>query len=95
MPSATSKQARYWIGTIHGDWVPPNALPNGVVWFRGQQERGDNTGREHWQVFVAFDKKVRLTTVKTLCGSGHWEPSRSEAAESYVWKEDTAIPNTR
>lgn len=99
MPSQHSTQARYWIGTIHhnhnnGVWAAPDTLPEGVVWFRGQLERGEQ-GRVHWQLFAAFDKKVRITTVKAVCGNGHWEPSRSYAAESYVWKEDTAIPGTR
>lgn len=98
MPSITNKQGRYWIGTInveHGEWNPPTVLPNNVVWLRGQQERGELEGRLHWQLFAAFNKKVRLASVKAVCGNGHWEPSRSSAAEAYVFKEDTAIPGTR
>lgn len=97
MPSSTSKQARYWLGTVnpdHGVWEPPTVLPDNVVWLRGQRELA-STGTQHWQLFAAFDKKVRLSTVKTSICNGHWEPSRSEAAEQYVWKEDTAIANTR
>lgn len=56
---------------------------------------GSVQGTIHWQLFAAFDKKVRLSTVKRVLGDGHWEPSRSQAAEEYVWKEDTAIPGTR
>lgn len=56
---------------------------------------GELQGTLHWQLFAAFDKKVRLSTVKASIGNGHWEPSRSDAAESYVWKEDTAIAGTR
>lgn len=97
MPSATSQQARYWLGTIntaHGEWSPPAALPDSIQWLRGQKETGES-GNVHWQLFVAFKKKVRLSSVKQQVGNGHWEPSRSEAAESYVWKEDTAIAGTR
>lgn len=97
MPSTTSRQARYWLGTInngHGAWEPPQQLPEGVQWLRGQQEIGE-AGNLHWQLFVAFKKKVRIGTVKTTVGNGHWEPSRSEAAEEYVWKEDTRVAGTQ
>lgn len=90
-------QARYWIGTIHadhGEWTQPSELCGTIQWLRGQRERGAG-GTEHWQLFVAFTKKCRLAAVKASVGNGHWEPSRSEAAENYVWKEDTAIPGTR
>lgn len=56
---------------------------------------GGLQGTLHWQLFAAFEKKVRLSTVKSIIGNGHWEPSRSEAAEEYVWKEDTAVAGTR
>lgn len=93
-----SPQARYWIGTInegHGEWNPPAQLPEGCCWLRGQQERGELEGRLHWQLFAAFNKKIRRTAVQTTIGCGHWEPTRSEAAEEYVFKEDTAIAGTR
>lgn len=99
MPSLTSRQARYWIGTInlgHGAWQPPTQLNSdgGLVWLRGQKEIGES-GNEHWQLFAAFKKKVRISTVKNIVGNGHWEASRSEAAELYVFKEDTAVAGTR
>jgi len=43
-----------------------------------------------------FNKKVRLRFVKSVFGQGaHCEPSRSEAASDYVWKDETSVPNTR
>lgn len=91
-------QARYWLGTInegHGMFVPPRELNGGLlVWVRGQQERGD-AGNIHWQVFASFSRKVTLSKVKQEVFNGHWEPSRSEAAEAYVWKEDTRIEGTQ
>ncbi|AJD07562.1 replication-associated protein [Sewage-associated circular DNA virus-33] len=106
MPSSNSIQARYWLLTINDtddnvSWSPPTAINTGpwtiVQWLRGQKEIGTNTNREHWQLFVAFKKKIRLSPVKQLFGGArvHAEPSRSEAAEEYVFKEDTAIANTR
>lgn len=96
MPSITS-QAKYWLGTIHenhGIWEPPSELPTNCCWLRGQQERGEQ-GSVHWQLFAAFNKKIRLNGVKACIGNGHWEPTRSSAAEEYVFKENTAIEGTR
>jgi len=93
-------QARYWLGTIHtahGVFVPPTELRGGsslLVWLRGQQEIGEG-GTVHWQLFAAFSKKCRLAKVISEVCNGHWEPSRSEAAEAYVWKDETAVEGTR
>jgi len=92
-----NRQARYWIGTVnpeHGEWEPPLQLPVGVVWLRGQRERGAQ-GTLHWQLFAAFDKKTRMGGVKAKICNGHWEPSRSEAAEEYVWKEETRVDGSQ
>lgn len=41
-------------------------------------------------------KKLRLRGVKSLFGdSCHAEPSRSDAALAYVWKEDTRVEGTQ
>lgn len=100
MPSQPTQrsQGRYWLGTIfmeHGEWEPPTELPSNVVWIRGQKEICGTTGREHWQVFAAFEKKVRLGGVKAAVGNGHWLLTDSARAEAYVFKEDTAVPGTR
>jgi len=94
-----NSQGRYWVGTInveHGLFVPPTELRPGsnLVWLRGQQEIGAS-GNLHWQLFCAFKNKVRTNTVKGVVGNGHWELSRSEAAEAYVWKEDTRVAGTQ
>lgn len=97
MPS-TTPQARYWLLTLHMpcSWTVPTRLPQDIVWLRGQREIGSNTGAEHWQIFVAYSKKVRRARVKQdFTDQVHAEPSRSQAAEEYVWKEDTAVPGTR
>jgi len=88
-------QARYWILTIpHADFLP--YLPAGVQSIRGQLERGSDTGYLHWQVLVAFETKQRLACVKRVFGDTcHCEPSRSNAARDYVWKDDTAVEGTR
>ena len=93
---AINNQARYWLLTIPAQSWSPSVLPSGVVWLRGQQEVGEGTGYTHWQLFAAFDKKTRLAGVKAVfTNDAHCEPSRSVAAEAYVFKEDTAVAGTR
>lgn len=86
--------ARYWLGTCYCDGRPAE-LPSDTAWIKGQQEECPTTGRLHWQLFVAFTKNQRIGGVRSkLCGC-HWEPSRSQAAELYVWKEDTRVEGTQ
>ena len=89
-----SPQGRYWIGTTSAtDFTFPSPLPRGCVYAKGQQESGEG-GFLHWQWIVLFDKPVRLSVVRSLF-SGHWELTRSDAALSYVWKEDTRVADTQ
>lgn len=88
-------KALYWILTIpHHQFTP--YLPPSVQYVRGQLERGEDTGYLHWQVLVVFKGQVRMQQLKEVFGgSVHAEPSRSDAADKYVWKDDTAVPGTR
>lgn len=86
--------SRYWLGTLY-DWTVPAELPVGCIWIRGQQETCPTTGRLHHQLIAGFSKPQRLAGVKRLIAPGHWEPSRSDAADSYVWKEDTRVAGTQ
>lgn len=89
--------ARWWIGTIpySAEYNLSNRL-NAVVYARGQRERGGTTNYEHWQLVVNLAKPQRLSYLKKIFGDQcHWEPTRSESALSYVWKDDTAVPDTR
>lgn len=97
MPSV---QARYWLLTVpREDFVPDHwqsGLPELVAYARGQREIGEATGYDHWQIMVAFSRKVTLARVKSIFGRGcHAEPSRSDAARDYVWKEDTRVAGTQ
>lgn len=85
------RQGKYWIATIPREsWEP--SLPTGILWIKGQLERGDNTGYEHWQFIFTTTKKESLTGVKCyLPPTGHYELTRSSAAEQYVTKDDTRI----
>ena len=65
------------------------------MYLKGQRELGRG-GLDHWQFLAVFSKKVTLSAVKLLfCKEAHAEPSRSDAANEYVWKEDTRVPNTQ
>lgn len=91
----TNQKARYWLLTIpQHEFIPYQPL--GITWIRGQLELGSTTGYLHWQLFVAFDKQHRLAGVRRIFGTNcHAEPSRSTAAEDYVFKQDTAVEGTR
>lgn len=94
MPSTTSIQARWWILTIPEQCFVPS-LPQGAVYIKGQLEQGAS-GYRHWQLVCHMQKKVRLGTLKKLFGQeAHCEPTRSDAAEDYVWKEDTSVAGTK
>jgi len=89
-------QARFWIVTCpKPDWTIPAELPPGITWIKGQEETGANTGYEHWQFVVAFKRAVRLAAVKkAISNTCHAEPTRSSAANDYVCKAETAVPDS-
>lgn len=95
MGSRRYEQGKYWLLTIPQSSFTPYPVP-GCCWIRGQLESGDTSGYLHWQIFVCTDKKRRLRWFKDTFGATcHAELSRSEAAEQYVFKEDTRVPNTQ
>lgn len=85
-------QVRFWILTIPAsDWSFPDELPDGVQYLIGQLERGES-GFEHFQLLVHFQRAVRLAAVKRIFGDTcHAEKAVARAAEDYVTKEDTRI----
>lgn len=90
-----SPQFKYFILTIpHHDYTP--FLPEGISYIRGQIERGNENGYLHWQLLAVFARKITLSAAKTyFANSSHLEPSRSAAADAYVWKEDTRVAGTQ
>jgi len=91
-------QARYWILTIPHHLFTP-FLPAGCNYIIGQLELGkEESGGSrylHWQLVVGFNVKVRLASVRRIFGNSHAEPTDSEAAELYCWKEDTRVEGTQ
>jgi len=95
--SRTRRQGLYWMLTIpsqlgHDFDNPGYTLPEQVRYLKGQMERGESTGYEHWQVLAVFVRKTSLQGCKSVFGQGiHCELTRSQAANEYVWKEDTSL----
>jgi len=86
----------YWILTIpRAAWFPPTELVDPIVWIKGQQEVAEG-GFSHWQIVVGFASKQSLRAAKShFPREAHLEPTRSTAAEAYVWKEDTRVPESQ
>jgi len=87
------RQGVFWLLTIPESMFEPK-LPSGCAWIKGQKEEGGTTGYRHWQVIVALQKKGSIAAIKSIFGNCHGELSRSEAANEYVWKEDTRVEGT-
>jgi len=90
----TAKPAKLWMGTIPFEQFTPY-LPAGIAYTKGQLEEGEG-GYLHWQIFVNLSKPQRCSWLAKCYGIGtHWERTRSEAAEEYVWKEETRVHGTQ
>lgn len=61
-----------------------------AIW---QLEKGEGTGREHLQGYVRFQQRLRLSGLKKLHATAHWEVRRGthEQAKAYSSKEDTRL----
>lgn len=88
------RQGRYWLLTIPHQYFVPY-LPVGVTWIKGQLELGES-GYLHWQLVCGLGSKQSLRRIHTIFGTNlHGELTLSEAAEDYVWKDDTSVQGTR
>lgn len=89
-------QAAWYILTIPvNDWNPPSECPPGIDYIKGQKEIGEG-GYHHWQIVAHYKKKVRLRGAKEHWPTtSHLEPTRSESAVDYVWKEETRVEGTQ
>jgi len=84
---------RWWIGTVpFNDWTAN--IPAWVGYARGQAEIGDS-GYKHIQLVVWTPQPSRLSRLKTWIATAHWEPTKSDAAIAYVWKESTRVDGSQ
>lgn len=94
-PAPNNTKAKYWIATIPQYEFSPPYLPNSCAYIKGQIEQGERTNYLHWQLFIITCNQIRLSGLKKIWPTGHFEATRSSAAEEYVWKEDTRIEGTQ
>lgn len=92
--SSSAAKARYWMGTIPCHQFVP-FVPPGVAYIKGQLESGQQGGYLHWQLLIHTSGQQRLSWLRKTFGEFHFEPTRSDSAEDYVWKEETSVPGTR
>jgi len=95
---AMPRQARWWIATMPAaawDISSAEDLPQFIKYIKGQREVGENTGFEHYQFVIQCHRPTRLSQLKKWSPVSHFEPTRSEAALDYVWKEQTRVPDTQ
>lgn len=92
-----SNVGKYWIATVKdSEWTPPSTLPKGVAYLKGQLEEGGTTGFRHWQFVIGMVGNTRLSGIKkTFPVTGHYELTRSSAANEYVCKDETSVPGSR
>jgi len=91
MTEKNGKPARIWMGTVPESHATLDLFRGlDCKYTRGQLECGES-GYKHWQFIVWFGKPVRLSHCRKIGPpTTHWEPTRSEAANEYVWKDDTS-----
>jgi len=93
---ATRRQGIFWMLTIPAaSYTMPTELPDGLTWIRGQQEEGEAGGYLHWQICVALVRKSSLSGLLVRFPGSHAELTKSAAANDYVWKELTRVPDTQ
>lgn len=102
------KESRFWCFTAHraadffqliqvleGEDFEKYLTDNGVSYIVFQQELGGNTGTLHYQGYIEFAKKKRMTAVKKIlpgCWLGRRQGS-AEQASDYAEKEETREAN--
>lgn len=59
-----------------------------MVYLVQQEEGCPTTGKIHWQGFVVFETKQRLTSIRKRLGKAHWEPMRGSLDEAADYCSD-------
>ena len=88
--------SRWYILTLpYNKYVfAPSSNPDGVTYMRGQLELSES-GLLHWQFVLHLASPQRSGFVRRLYPSAHVEATRSSAACTYVWKEDTRVDGSQ
>lgn len=89
----TGTRTKYWLFTSYKDDLP-NYSEEHIQYMVFQRERCPTTGREHWQGYVEFYRRYRLSRVVGLLGVGtHAEARRGtqQQAIDYCTKVESRI----
>lgn len=94
--------SRMWCFTIHGEQgeleelIEAIAAPRWGVYGMVQMEQCPETGRLHLQGFLVLPKQQRLSFVKKIHSTAHWEPAHGslEHNEAYCSKVSTRVVGT-
>jgi len=102
----TLNQAVHWIGTMSKrkmeeiDWDFELLWAEGghnIAYIKGQEEIGA-AGFHHIQFYIAMKTKKTLNQMRKIFPAGlspYLDPSISQAARDYVWKEETRVAGTQ
>lgn len=65
-------------------------------WEEGKCHLSEDVGYLHWQGYVEWCDRMRLSQLKKVCGTAHWEARKGTAAQaiSYCSKDDTQVEDT-
>lgn len=90
---ATSALSRRWVFTLNNsdaDEVPNMPHERYVVW---QVEQAPTTGTVHIQGYLECAKPVRMSALKKVMATAHFEPARGDQKQciDYCKKEDTRL----
>lgn len=84
--------ARNWCFTLNNPTAPIEWPSDKITYAVYQKEKGEN-GTEHYQGYVELKNVQRLSALKKILPTAHWEIRRGtqEQARDYAMKEDTRI----
>lgn len=82
---------RNWCFTVYSDCGDEIRNESNVRYAIYQKEKCPTTGRFHWQGYVEFKTQYRLSGVRKILPTAHWEPRKGtrEEARDYCRKEES------
>ena len=89
-------ESRGWVLTLPFAEYDRAAVEEGLgryTAYVGQHERGEDTGYEHWQIYLDNRTPIRFSTLRNLFPKGHFEARRGTRIQAveYVTKEETRV----
>lgn len=100
MPEPDTKLSNHWCFTDFEmrDWGEIFEKDDRIVYLCYQKEKCPSTGKDHFQGYLQFRKKLRnrLTAMKKIHNTAHWGACKGSDIENYKYcsKNDSAYPDT-